>query len=485
MKDLEILLNEIMPTLTMEHEEFGSNKTIQLDFTQKIGDFMDLKLSKDPEVIIELIKKVPYSIFLIEFDPKKPDSNVFFEKAFNALLNPDRDFALSFKQNSTFMAYLNSSFSLKWFEMNKVFLTKEIFLSIKGNLSRKSSFLLKEIVHLFAEKYSNHQEFLLDLHNVYSSNDRVNIPDSIISQYSQHIDTVVFNQLSSKIFKNMISYYSENSQENQVKKYFKDFITDESIALYLKNNENDLESYQYKNLFVEYSEYMSDETFNDSAKKFLVKAYDLDSKYPRQTSDFKYLPVDIRDRMALLALETTPWAYMNLSENKRVELMHKVNFKEKQGLLAVHPRPNIISNDDWIEALKESKFKLKSAPSFLFTGKRALTQNDWFDIFSYEPKVTNVHFSYLAKEHRKIISEDLLERLSTLIDHPVRNKEMIKSYIARKNTANIQKDTMEEIMKVAKLKDEKKLAAQITKMFSIGLGTKENMEQILKTFKGD
>jgi len=484
MNDLNNLIKEVMPILSMNANSFGESEEIQMDFTQKIGRFLSSNLNEDPELIFQLIKKLPTTLFLIKFQDNDKESIEFFAKAFNSFLTQDSEFSSSFKPDSAYVGYLSSSFPLEWFEIHKNFLTKEIFLSIEGKLNRKIRYLLKETTHLFAENYNSPQEFILDMHDVYYSSNKITIPEEIISIYKKDINAFVFSQLTSKIFNDKINYYKAvNRSKSLVSEYYGEFITDESIALFLKNNEDNLESYQYKKFFTDFGEFMSDDTFNKAARIFIFKSFDLAAKYQRQNTDFKDLPKGIRNRMSELALSMTPWAYINFSDKKRIELIDKVDFKLYQGLLSVHPFPEKVSSEDWFDAIKESKFNLKSAPEFIFVGDRSFTEDQWFDILSYKPNVPNNHFNFLAKSYKSIVSDDLLKRLSVLSGHPILNKAIVKDYIARTTYVINQKDNMIAILEVARLQDEKQLATQITKMFSIGLGTKENMESVLKAFK--
>ena len=283
-----------------------------------------------------------------------------------------------------------------------------------------------------------------------------------------------------KLIRNEIHY--SNNGENMADFYAKHFLKEEDIAIHIKNNKESIVGYTYKLFFQRFNDLLGDELFEELAVDFLEKTYKNGNSYS-QNNDFKYLQENVKERMAKIALKYSKWTYMSMPEESRLKLMEEVDFKKDMGLLAKHPIPERIENSIWKEALKESKIKLESAPAFLFKGERAFKESDWYDILSHRPSIPNIHFNGIVREKRFILTESLIERLILLNDHPIRNKEFIKNYINKKEKVAREEKAFREAKEVAKMQNEKELSQEITKLFSIGLGSKANIEELLLIFK--
>lgn len=476
---LNILLNDVHYILETNYKKFIESKELQDVFNQHLCNFLDKALInvENFDIILKAITKIPHLAFMLNFS----NQSDFFEKVLSALFSADNDYINSFNSDSTMKYFIQTNYSAEWFNEYKRFLTKDVLLNIKNFSSLKNRRTLFDLLDLFEENYENKEDFIKDIHNVCNRNGNILLNEKTIKKNQKYLETI-FNdpEMRQKLIRNEIHY--SNNGENKADFYAKHFITEDDLTIHIKNNKENIIGHTYKLFFKRFNDLIGDELFEEIAVDFLEKTYKSRNSYS-QNNDFKYLQENVKERMAKTALKYSKWTYMSMPKESRLKLMEEVDFKKDMGLLAKHPMPETIERSIWKEALKESKIKFESTPEFLFKGSRAFKESDWFDILSHRPSVPNTHFNGIVKEKSSILTESLVERLILLKDHPILNKEFIKNYINKKERVKKEEKVFREAKEIAKTQNEKELSKEITKLFSIGLGSKSNIEELLIIFK--
>lgn len=482
MKRIETLLEELTPIFENKPQQISEHKDV---INEKVLSFIRDNIKENKEQIAELIKIAPFALFYIHFEKDSDDDNTEFVLFFNSLLEAEEN-ALSISKNSIYHNFIFKNYNEKWFEEHKSFLNKEILLLFKDKMNYYNRNLIIESYKLFAENYDSKKEFFIDLHSIlkvkYGKETVISIPSQIVDFCKDEITEDVYHLFKDDILGKRVHYVTESTYElNEV---YDDFMLEEDIVEYYEKNKVKDNIYSLRTFLNRFGAKLSEERLTEYCDVFISK----DFKNNDRSSGYNYFnncDSFLKDFMADKVFSISPWSYIYFTDSMKLEFLEKgkINFDEYKGLYRAHPKPETVANEVWIELLKESEIHLRHTPEFLFKGKRALSEDDWFDILSATPETKNHHFKNLVKDHMYVLTNNLLNRLVELKGHSIQNKGFLRDYIYMVERQNKEKNYLTEALEIALSGNSKKTSKAISKLAHINIATKSNIELVLNAFK--
>lgn len=475
-KQLEKTLENLKTTI----DNFGLITEDKIDKISGIClDYLKSNIDSE-ENIAKLISQFPRAIYLLEW--KKNDGK-FFCKLLLDVLDSKSDFMnTSIKKNEFLTFHIAKAYFYKYSHL----ISKETFKEILKIESHPSRVLTALNAKTFMALYDDPSEFVDDIHNSFYLNKETNskryIPSECLSLIGEHLNHFFYHKNKKDLLNGNISYltYLNDKKdalnlkpiETTIKSLFGQFMTEEDVVELARHvHGNNIHSF-----LQEYEDFLSIEKKEEIAIDAIKKM-----KY-NKTKLLLNFDQSFRDNIAERIISFNPVFYLHLSKIKRKELINLVDFEKLPMLLNKHPSSSKVSKETWLKAMMDNVIQFDNIPDTLISGDNSFTNDEWIMFFKKVKSVKNSEIITFVKRF-STRKQEIVRLISSSENVNICNKEYISNFLADEKRRKKEAFIVNEAIDVAHTGNERELGKEIIKLFNNHLGTKNNLEKILKEFK--